>query len=79
MTAPLRPGRQTVALVPRLALSPREAAASLGVSTDYLHEHIAHELRWVRRGRRRLVAVAEIERWLSGASALAVGEERRRA
>ena len=58
--------------VPRLALSPDEAAASLGVSRDYLDEHIAPELRWVRRGRRKFVAVAEVERWLERAAALTV-------
>lgn len=48
----------------RLALSPDEAAAVLGVSRDYLDEHILDELRVVRRGRRILVALAELERWL---------------
>ncbi|MGD0166860.1 MAG: DNA-binding protein [Gaiellaceae bacterium] len=48
----------------RLALSPDEAAAALGVSRDYLDEHIAPELRWIRRGRRKFVAVKELERWL---------------
>lgn len=53
----------------RLALSPDEAAAALGVSRDYLHEHIAGELRWVRRGRRKFVAIRELERWLEAAAA----------
>lgn len=48
----------------RLALSPDEAAAVLGVSRDYLDEHILDELRVVRRGRRILVALDELERWL---------------
>jgi excisionase family DNA binding protein len=55
--------------LPRLALSPDEAAAALGVSRDYLDEHIAHELRWVRRGRRKFVAVAELQRWLERSAA----------
>ncbi len=50
--------------VPRLALSKREAAEALGVSVDFFDEQIAHELRMVRRGRRRLVPVRELERWL---------------
>lgn len=54
---------------PRLALSPDEAAESLGVSRDYLDEHIADELRWVRRGRRKFVAVRELEAWLERAAA----------
>jgi excisionase family DNA binding protein len=48
----------------RLALSPDEAAAVLGVSRDYFDEHVLGELRAVRRGRRILVAFAELERWL---------------
>jgi excisionase family DNA binding protein len=56
-------------VVPRLALSPDEAAQALGVSRDYLDEHIGGELRWVRRGRRKLVAVVEIERWLERSAA----------
>ena len=55
--------------VARLALSPNEAAAALGVSRDYLDEHVAGELRWVRRGRRKFVAVRELERWLEQAAA----------
>jgi excisionase family DNA binding protein len=55
--------------VPRLALSPDEAAAALGVSRDYLDEHIGGELRWVRRGRRKLVAIVELERWLDRSAA----------
>jgi excisionase family DNA binding protein len=50
--------------VQRLALSPDEAAAALGVSRDYLDEHVAGELKWVRRGRRKFVAIRELERWL---------------
>ena len=46
---------------PRLGLSMGEAAESLGVSPDYFREHIAPEIRLVRRGRRRLIAVKELE------------------
>ena len=58
----------TMRLEPRLALSPDEAAALLGVSRDYFDEHVIDELRIVRRGRRILVALAELERWLERAS-----------
>lgn len=51
-----------------MALSPDEAASALGVSRDYLDEHVSHELRWVRRGRRKFVAVKELERWLDAAA-----------
>lgn len=57
-------------VVPTVALRvPEEAATSLGVSVDFFKEHIAPELRIIRRGRLRLVALAELERW-----ALAAGE-----
>jgi excisionase family DNA binding protein len=49
---------------PRLALSPTEAAHALGVSRDFLDQHILPELRIVRRGRRRLIPVRELDRWL---------------
>jgi hypothetical protein len=52
-----------VAAVPRLALTAMEAPAALGVSHGFFKEHIAPELRWVRRGRKKLVFVAELERW----------------
>lgn len=56
--------------IPRLALSPNEAAQSLGVSRDYFDDHIAAELRTVRRGRRKLIPIKELERWLDRSSAL---------
>lgn len=56
--------------VARLALSKAEAAESLGVSVDFFEEHIQHELRIVRLGRRRLIPVAELERWLDRSAAL---------
>jgi excisionase family DNA binding protein len=49
---------------PRLALTRSEAAAAVGVSLDSFERHIQHELRVVRRGRLRLIPVAELERWL---------------
>lgn len=58
------------ATVDRLAYSPDEAAASIGCSRDYFDEHVAPELRWVRRGRRKFVAVAELARWLERSAAL---------
>lgn len=60
----------------RLALRPGEAAQALGVSEDYFAAHIAAELRWVRKGRLKLVAVAELERWLERAAALTIEVDR---
>jgi len=62
--------------ITRLALSPDEASIALGVSRDFFDEHIISELRVVRRGRRRLVPIVELERWLVAEAALAVGGER---
>jgi excisionase family DNA binding protein len=62
--------------VPRLALTPIEAAAALGCSRDFFDEHVLPELRVVRRGRKVLVAVAELERWLASAGALTLELDR---
>jgi len=51
--------------VPRLALSKAEAAVALGVSVDFLEDHVLDELKVVYAGRRVLVPVAELERWLT--------------
>ena len=50
---------------PRLALSKAETAQALGVSVDFLEDHVLAELRVVRVGRRILIPVAELERWLA--------------
>ena len=52
------------AAVPRIAMSKQEAASALGVSIDFFDEHIVRDLRMVRVGRRRLVPITELERWL---------------
>ena len=52
------------ARIPRLALTKAEAADALGVSVDFLEQHVMPELRVVRRGRRRLIALEELERWI---------------
>lgn len=59
--------------VPRLALTRAEAAASLGVSSDYFDKHIATTMPMCRLGRRCLVPVAEIERWLKANATRALG------
>src|SRR4051794_27934677 len=53
-------GRQ----VPVLALDVNEACESLGGSWKFFHEHVAHEVRVVRRGRRKMIAVTELQAWL---------------
>jgi hypothetical protein len=50
---------------PALALTIEQACAALGVSWDFWSEHIASDVRIVRVGRRKIVPVAELERWLA--------------
>jgi excisionase family DNA binding protein len=56
--------RKQAAAIPRLALTKREAASALGLSVDSFERHVQPELRVVRRGRLRLFALSEVERWL---------------
>lgn len=59
-----------VAPTTRLALTPTEAADVLGVSRSTFYEHIFDSVRVVRVGRKVLVPVRELERWLERNSAL---------
>lgn len=61
--------------IPRIALTPPEAAASIGVGPDFFEEHVAPELRLIRRGRKRLVPVTELERWSTENAAVPVAVE----
>lgn len=56
----------------RLALSVSEACEALGCGWDFWRQHVEPELRVVRRGRRKMVAVSELQDWLdrSGERAL---------
>jgi hypothetical protein len=49
--------------IPRVTLTRAEAAASLGMSTDSFERHVQRDLRIIRCGRLRLVAVTELQRW----------------
>jgi hypothetical protein len=57
--------RKLAAPIPRVALTPAEAAASLGVGPDFFDRYIRPEVEWVYRGSKRLVAVHELERWVT--------------
>ena len=61
---------------PRLAVELTEAAAALGCSVKFFNEHVRNELRVVRRGRRVLVPVRELERWLDESAALTIEPRR---
>jgi excisionase family DNA binding protein len=50
-------------LVPRIALTPDEAANSIGVGRSMFYEQILPELRVIRVGRKRLIPVRELETW----------------
>ena len=50
--------------VPTLALDVSEACQALGVSWDTWREHVEARVRVVRLGRRKLVAVSELQRFL---------------
>jgi hypothetical protein len=60
----------------RLALSKAEVADALGVSPDFVDDHVWHELRIVRRGRKAFVALSELQRWLDENAALTLGPRR---
>ena len=61
--------------VPRLALNVKEACAALGICWDVWREHVEPDIRLVRIGSRKLVPIAELERWLA-ANAESVLERR---
>lgn len=50
--------------IPRFALTPAEAAAAIGVGPDFFDQNVAPHLRLIRRGRKRLVPVRELEKWV---------------
>lgn len=55
-----------------LALRLEEAAAALSMSVEAFNEHVRPEVRVVSCGRMRLVAIAELERWLDENAAYAI-------
>ena len=64
METPQPTARNGAAQSMRLALTRPEAARALGVSVDAFDDHIAHELRCIRRGRLRLYPVGELQAWV---------------
>jgi hypothetical protein len=65
--------RKLATSIPRIALA--EAAAAIGVGPDFFDENVAPELRLIRRGRKRLVSVIELERWATESAGRPVAEE----
>ena len=60
----------------RIALTPEEAAQAIGCSRDFFDEHIGPELRWVRRGRLKFVAIVELQDWFRRSAAVTLEVER---
>lgn len=58
--------------IERQALSPVEAAESLGVSRDFFDKHVLLELRVIRKGRKVLVPVSELTRWVNTSAAYTI-------
>jgi hypothetical protein len=50
--------------VPRTALTRAEAGRSLGIGLTTFKEQVQPHLRIVRRGKVRMIPVAELQRWL---------------
>lgn len=61
-----------------LAVPPDEAAAALSMSRDSFDRYVRDEVRLVRVGRKVLVPVRELERWLEKNAAVPMVDELRR-
>jgi hypothetical protein len=66
--------RKLAVSIPRFALTPPEAAAAIGVGPDFFEENVAPELRLIRRGRKRLVPVTELEHWVAQAASATLAD-----
>ena len=68
---PLTPEALAAALLahatapPRIALTKAEAASAIGVSVDFFESHIQPDLAVIREGRKVLIPVTELERWVT--------------
>lgn len=62
-------GVDSIAPIPRIALSRSEAAAALGIGLDSFERYVQPHVRMIRWGRMRLVPVAELERFAEAAAA----------
>lgn len=66
--------RKLAASIPRIGLTSPEAAAAIGVGPDFFEANVAPDLRLIRRGRKRLVPVSELERWTVENASWVLGE-----
>ena len=49
--------------VPRVALTIEDAAVAIGMSKRSFERHVMPDIRIIRIGRIRLIAITELERW----------------
>ena len=56
----------------RGALSPTEAAEWLGIAPSTFYDQVLAELRVVQLGRRKLIPLTELERWLDERAAFPI-------
>lgn len=56
--------QRPVEAVPRLLLTRKEAATSLGMSVDSFERRVQPHVKLVRKGTLVLVSVRELERWI---------------
>ena len=50
--------------IARVTLTIDEAASALGISRDHLERHVLGDLRVIYSGRRRLIPITELHRWV---------------
>lgn len=67
--------KKLAAPIPRFALTPAEAAASIGVGPDFFDANVRPRLRLIREGRKVLVPVVELERWVEQTASTPIAEE----
>ena len=61
--------------IPRISLTPNEAAASLGIGPDLFDSAVRPRLRVIRLGRKTLIPVEELKRWAEANADRPVAEE----
>jgi hypothetical protein len=59
-------GTQTVAAVPRMLLTRKEAAGALGMRLRHFQRHVQPYVRCVYSGQLRLYRLRDLERWADG-------------
>jgi len=63
--------------VPRLALTPAEGAAALGMGLTSFKKYVQPYVRVIRRGKLRVIPLSELERWAEENAEAVLGDSRR--